>query len=110
MTVTNKAFDLSAGGLDPKSTVGLSVSDTVTSTEQTLTVTPHPTKRTTIRIKGPAQPFGVSRVTGAIGTKQQYTVGTACDLVIPADPVGTPIVFFWQAVSTSDVLVAMAID
>ena len=110
MTVTNKNLDLSAGGLDPKSTVGLVAVDTVTSTEQTLTVTPHPAKRTRLLISAPDQPWGLSRTTGAYSTKKTYPANVECEIVIPADSTLTPIVFFWQAASTSATVGAMAAD
>jgi hypothetical protein len=108
MTVTNKDFDLSANG-DRKGTLGLFATESVTSTEQTLTVTPHPQKPTTIAIRGD-HAFGISRATGAYAAKYPYTADTEYKFVVPADPAMTPIVLYWMASSTSAAVYLLAID
>ncbi len=97
MTATNKNFDLSA--IDRNAAVGLNVVETVTSTEQTLTITPNPFRDVELELKSSDQPWGINRTTGAIGAKQSYDAKIPCKLVIPAGTV--PIVFYWIAVSTS---------
>ncbi len=96
--VTNKALDLSTS-LDGNVAVAQTITESVTSTEQTLTITPAPNRKRVLTLKSTDQPWGISNATGAYGTKYPLAANVEKEIVI--QPGTSTITLYWQAGSTT---------
>ncbi len=111
--VTNKAIDVSA---NKATLIEKQWQETLTTTEQTLTVTVGYEDRK-IQVYTTTNAWGISNATGAIGTKKPIDPKQVDTITIvgiqPGDTVTsgtTRRVFYWQAVTTGDTIYIAVVE